>query len=86
MQAGLPVLACTDPNTDIGKIIESGGFGEWCESNSVEEFSKKAERIICNEYKSSTEYLTENYTSEKSYNSIVKHLMKVNSEYVISKH
>lgn len=35
MQAGLPVLACTDPNTDIGTVITKGGFGWWCESNDV---------------------------------------------------
>lgn len=40
MQAGLPVLACTDPNTDVGKIIVDGGFGWWCESNRSTEFSK----------------------------------------------
>ena len=39
MQAGLPVLACTDPNTDIGKVIVDGGFGWWCESNSVDGFT-----------------------------------------------
>lgn len=32
MQAGLPVLACTDPNTDVGKVVEDGGFGWWCGS------------------------------------------------------
>ena len=26
MQAGISVLACTDPNTDIGKVIVDGGF------------------------------------------------------------
>lgn len=35
MQAGLPVLAATDPNTDIGKVIVEGGFGWWCESDDV---------------------------------------------------
>ena len=38
MQARLPVLACTDPNTDIGKVITEGKFGWWCESNSVDAF------------------------------------------------
>lgn len=38
MQAKLPVLACTDPNTDIGKVIVEGGFGWWCESNDVKSF------------------------------------------------
>ena len=27
MQAGLPVLCCTDPNTDIGTVCMEGGFG-----------------------------------------------------------
>lgn len=39
MQSRMPVLACTDPNTDIGKVIVEGGFGWWCESNSVEKFT-----------------------------------------------
>ena len=38
MQAGIPVLACTDPNTDVGKVIESDGFGWWCESNDAKAF------------------------------------------------
>lgn len=38
MQAGLPVLACTDPNTDIGKVIVEDGFGWWCESDNKNEF------------------------------------------------
>ncbi len=36
MQAKLPVLAVTDPNTDIGNVITEGGFGWWCESNDSE--------------------------------------------------
>ena len=38
MQAKIPVLAVTDPNTDIGKVIVEGGFGWWCESNGIEKF------------------------------------------------
>ncbi|MCR4900463.1 MAG: glycosyltransferase family 4 protein [Treponema sp.] len=41
LQAGLPVLACTDPVTDLGKIIEENHLGWSCPSNSVEEFSNK---------------------------------------------
>lgn len=39
MQSRMPVIACTDPNTDIGKVIVDGGFGWWCESDSVEGFT-----------------------------------------------
>lgn len=45
MQAGLPVLAATDPNTDIGKVIENGGFGWWCESNDVGAFIKEVNKV-----------------------------------------
>lgn len=36
MQAKLPVLAVTDPNTDIGDVIKNGKFGWWCESDRAE--------------------------------------------------
>ena len=39
MQAKIPILAATDSNTDIGKVIVEGGFGWWCESNNVESYS-----------------------------------------------
>lgn len=42
MQAGLPVLACTDPNTDIGRVITEGGFGWWCESDDAQRFAELA--------------------------------------------
>lgn len=38
MQAKIPVLAVTDPNTDIGKEIVDGRFGWWCESDNVNQF------------------------------------------------
>ena len=38
MQAGLPVLASTDINTDIGNMIVDSGFGWWCESTEYIEF------------------------------------------------
>ena len=48
MQAKLPVLACTDSNTDIGKAIVDGGFGWWCESDDVNTFFDRiGEAIGC---------------------------------------
>lgn len=46
MQAKLPVLAATDPNTDIGKVIVDGGFGWWCESNDSEKFHGIVQTIV----------------------------------------
>lgn len=65
MQAKLPVLAVTDPNTDIGKVIVEGGFGWWSESNDVEEFVKIMRKVL-NESLTETKvkaykYLENNY-------------------------
>ncbi|MDO5478759.1 MAG: glycosyltransferase family 4 protein, partial [Clostridia bacterium] len=46
MQSSMPVLSCTDPNTDVGKVIEEGGFGWSCESNSVEAFTDAVDKAI----------------------------------------
>lgn len=77
MQAGIPVLACTDQNTDIGKVIVGGGFGWWCESNDVKVFLEKV-REACNSNlesmgKSGFKYLEENYNVKNSYEIIMKH-------------
>ena len=40
MEKGIPVLSCTDPNTDIGDIIESNNFGWKCYSNNSDIFKK----------------------------------------------
>lgn len=77
MQAKIPVIVCTDPNTDIGAICVNNGFGWWCESNDIETFNEcirnavKADVVAMGkkEYK----YLIDNYTVEKSYNIIMKH-------------
>ena len=71
MQAKIPVLACTDTNTDIGKVIEDGGFGWWCESREISDFDKQIDEIlkadiniVCeNEY----EYLIQNYSVKRDY-------------------
>ena len=39
MQAGLPVIACTDINTDIGSVLLNNELGYWCESRETERFS-----------------------------------------------
>ena len=46
MQAALPVLCCTDKNSDIGKTVVEGGFGWWCESNSTVDFVNTLEVAV----------------------------------------
>lgn len=71
MQAKLPVLAATDPNTDIGKIIESGGFGWRCISNDIDQFAKHVGEICISQTvemgQAGWKYLNENYTADKGY-------------------
>lgn len=71
MQAKLPVLAATDPNTDIGKIIESGGFGWRCISNDIDQFAKRVGEICISQTvemgQAGWKYLNENYTADKGY-------------------
>ena len=75
MQAKLPVLAATDPNTDIGKVIMDGGFGWWCESDDVNTFSRIVERIMASDLltmkANAYQYLQENYTSRITYKIIL---------------
>lgn len=69
MQSSMPVLACTDPNTDVGKVITEGGFGWWCESNSTEAFTKAVDSAIeanlAEMGAKGLDYLKENYTAKR---------------------
>lgn len=71
MQAKLPVLAATDSNTDIGKIIESGRFGWWCTSDNIQRFAECVREICISQTvemgQAGWEYLNENYTVDKGY-------------------
>lgn len=76
MQAELPVLACTDPNTDIGKIITDAGIGWWCESNDVQAFSRivaEISNLQDNLIKASPlDYLRNNYSVQQAYEIITR--------------
>ncbi len=81
MQASIPVLAATDSNTDIGKVIEEGNFGYWCESDNVEKFNKLVnklcnEELIIKQGRNARNYLEENFTSKHSYKIIMDHFKK----------
>lgn len=71
MQAMIPVLAVTDPNTDVGKVIVDGGFGWWCESNSTENFAETIRMINglnLNEMKEREfKYLQDHYSVDQTY-------------------
>lgn len=76
MQAQLPVLACTDPNTDIGKVIVDGGFGWWCESNEPDNFAALVKKSLTQNLvelgKKGKKYLDQNYSVDIAYNIITQ--------------
>ena len=77
LQAKIPVLACTDPNTDIGEVITEGEFGWWCESNDANCFVKRVSDIadhggIKEKGDNGYDYLQNHYSSQKSYEIINK--------------
>lgn len=78
MQAGLPVLAATDPNTDIGKVIVDGGFGWWCESNDIKVFEKCVHNVLKSDLvelgQNGFYYLKEHYNAEASAERILSHM------------
>ena len=79
MQAKLPVLAVTDPNTDIGKVIVAGGFGWWCESDNLDEIMDVLKQITTLNFtymhENSYLYLEKNYSVNRSYQIIKKHFL-----------
>lgn len=79
MQAKIPVLAVTDPNTDIGKTIVEGGFGWKCESNDAVEFADSITNIV------NTSDIVIKEMKEKELNYIHKHYSVKNAYELIMK-
>ncbi|MDD7281866.1 MAG: hypothetical protein PUH10_07775, partial [Erysipelotrichaceae bacterium] len=81
MQAKLPVLACTDCNTDVGKIAEDGKFGWWCESNHVSNFEETIGKVLHSDLvqmgNNAMKYLQENYSDKIVYTTIVDTYKKI---------
>ena len=80
MQAKIPVLAVTDPNTDVGKVIVDGGFGWWCESNDVEGVKECIRNTVKynlrNFGEASFEFLVKNYDSVSNAKILLKSIEK----------
>lgn len=46
IENAVPVMVASDPNCDMGRIAEEGGFGLWCESNDIKAFDRQLDRLI----------------------------------------
>ena len=77
MKAKMPILAVTDPNTDVGKVITEGGFGWWCESSDAARFAalvgeiQKADLPAMGEI--AYEYLKKHYDPDTAYHAVMRH-------------
>lgn len=73
MQAGLPVLAVTDLNSDIGKFLTENDIGEFCKSNDENEFSEKISLMQEKNYDKNKiiSVLRDNFSSEIGYKIIM---------------
>jgi len=77
LASGNPVLAATDPYSDIGTIARDNGFGFCCESNDVNSFEKAVNDFISADRESmgkkGWEYFIKNWSVDKGYEIIIKH-------------
>lgn len=78
MQAKIPVLAATDPNTDVGQIIEGGGFGWRCGSDAPAAFAALVERIARENFeekgRAAFDYLRKHYDVRECFQTIMNGL------------
>jgi len=76
MQAKLPVLTVTDPNTDIGTIAEENGFGVKCISDNPEDFVSAVNILKSMNMPEMGEkafaFMQREYTVDKSYKIITR--------------
>jgi glycosyltransferase involved in cell wall biosynthesis len=76
----LPILAATDVNTDVGKIAEQNNYGFWCENGDLISFNQYIEKYATNQSlitemgNNGYLFLKNNYTVEKAYEIIMKHI------------
>lgn len=75
----LPVLAATDRNTDLGKIIENNKFGYWSVSGDIQSINLNVNRLIMSSAlreemgMNGFRYFLQNYSVSNSYDIIMKH-------------
>lgn len=80
MQASKPVIVATDPNTDIGEIVEKNRFGWKCFSNNPNDFLEcvknalESDLIIMGQM--GRKYLENNYDSKNGFEIIMSHFSK----------
>lgn len=82
LECKMPIIAATDPNTDIGTIAQNNGYGYWCESNRVDDFTSCVNKFVSTPEsvkkmgERGYEFLLKNYLIENTYQKIMLHINK----------
>ena len=75
-----PIIAATDPNTDVGTIAEQNGYGFACPSNDVKAFIDCVKRfvdkpeLIARMGEKGYDFFIHNYTIENTYKAIMNYV------------
>lgn len=75
-----PIIASTDPNTDVGTIAEQNGYGFACMSNDVNSFIACVKRfvdkpeLIAQMGEKGYDFFINNYTIENTYKAIMNYV------------
>lgn len=76
LEMNIPVLAATDPNTDIGIIIEENGCGYWALAGDQNNMQQKLQKMLRVDLsvlaENGRKLLYENYTVDKTYQLITE--------------
>lgn len=76
MQAKVPVFACTDEISDVGKTIVAGGYGWWCKSNQSKTFKHMVQSVIAEIHQINREaefaYLHDHFSVSLNYERIIR--------------
>ena len=85
LQARVPVIAFTDPNTDIGKVILEGDFGWWGTSDDADSAARLIERVckdpeLLSLGENGYRYLCKNYTVSVAYDAIMSRCQPAQAE------
>jgi len=80
-EAGIPVLASIDKNTDFGQLLEEAKAGYWSLTGDIETYRQHFEILLNNKElrqelgKNGRDFLAKNLTVEKAYRTIIKHFI-----------
>ena len=77
LECKMPIIACTDPNSDVGTLAASNGYGFYCPSNDVDAFTHAVNRMLNSDIKAMGKkgyvFLKANYMVQHTYDAIMKH-------------